>query len=143
MEWNSWENFVGEYEAFQNNIMVNLGKKEISLKELYRGAIGKDSILNTQIKLKKLDICMARSQFPKTFLLRNSDNKTVKSLDGLVVINGKSAQFADVFSERQTSNGEDIITEKWYTTSKNLTIDDIEKEHNKNNNASTLQIIKN
>jgi hypothetical protein len=61
--------------------MVNLGKKEISLKELYRGAIGKDSILNTQIKLKKLDICMAR-----TFPLRNSDNKIVKNLDGLVVI---------------------------------------------------------
>ncbi|RGB24247.1 hypothetical protein C1646_726588, partial [Rhizophagus diaphanus] len=71
----------------------------------------------------------------------NSDNKAVKSLDGLVVINGNSAQFADVFSERQTSNGEDIITglqEKWYTTSKNLTIDDIKKEHDKNNNAFNL-----
>jgi hypothetical protein len=51
---------------------------------------------------------------------------------------GKSASFADVFSERQTSNEEYIIIglqEKWYTTSKNLTIADINNEHNKNKNA--------
>ena len=133
----TWENFVGEYEVFRNNIMVNLGKKEISLKEFYCRAIGKDSILNTQIKLKKLDI----SKNLSINALMDSKNKKVESLDGLVVINGKSAQSADVFSECQTLNGEDIIMglqEKWYTTSKDLTIDDIMKEHNKNKNASKL-----
>jgi adenylate cyclase class IV len=123
-------------------MIVNLDKREISLKELYRGAIGKDSVLNTQIKLKKLDIYIAKSQFPKTFPLKKLDNKTVKNMDGLVVINGKSSQFADVFTMRQTSNGEeDIIIglqEKWYTTSKNLAISDIKKEHDKNKNAFNL-----
>src|SRR5207244_3367082 len=59
MAWDTWEKFVANYEVFQNNILVELEKYKgvISLKEFYRGAIGKDSVLNIQMRLKKLKFC--------------------------------------------------------------------------------------
>ncbi|CAI2163645.1 12433_t:CDS:2 [Funneliformis geosporum] len=140
MAWDTWEIFVANYEIFRNNLLVELEHyKEIPLRKFYRGAIGKDSVLNIWIRLEKLDLCDAKNQFPKTGLPINRSNNEVMKLDGLVFINGHSAKFADVFLVRKTvpENKNLIIgfQQKWYTTSKELTIDDIKDECNKNNNA--------
>lgn len=143
MAWHTWEIFVANYEIFHNNLFIELKKyKGVSLREFYLGAIGKDSVLDIQMGLKKLDICEAKNQFPKSGFPKNCSNDIViklDKLDGLVVVNGQAAQFANVFLVRKTiPEGKDLIIgfqQKWYTTSKELTIDDIKEECTKNKKA--------
>ncbi|CAI2187878.1 11464_t:CDS:2 [Funneliformis geosporum] len=121
MAWDTWEKFVANYEVFRNNILVELEKHKdgISLKEFYRGAIGKVSVLNIWVRLEKLELFM--------------------DLDGLVIVNGYSAPFADVFLLRkiipESRNLLIAFQQKWYITSQKFTIDDAVKECNKNKNA--------
>ncbi|CAB4442716.1 unnamed protein product [Rhizophagus irregularis] len=146
MAWDTWEKFVANYEVFRNNILVELKKyKEgISLKEFYHGTIGKVSVLNIRVRLEKLELCEAKNQFPKTGLPINRLNNKIVNLDGLVIVNGHSAPFADVFLLRKTiprkKNLADrnlliAFQQKWYTTLQKFTIDDAVKECNKNKNA--------
>ncbi|RIA93393.1 hypothetical protein C1645_819480 [Glomus cerebriforme] len=141
MIWNTWEKFVANYEVFRNNLFVKLKKyKEgISLKEFYREAVGKDSVLEIIMGLKKLDLREAKNQFPKTGLPINRLNNKVMDLDGFVILNGHSAPFADIFLLRKTipesKNLLIAFQQKWYTTSQKFTIDDAVTECNKNNNA--------
>ncbi|CAG8568538.1 4977_t:CDS:2 [Funneliformis caledonium] len=62
------------------------------------------------MRLEKLELCEAKNQFPKTGLPINRLNNRVMNLDSLVV-------------------------QKWYITLKELTIDDIKTECNKNKKA--------
>ncbi|CAB4420607.1 unnamed protein product [Rhizophagus irregularis] len=141
MVWDTWEKFVANYEVFRNNLFAKLKKyKEgISLKEFYRGAVGKDSVLEIKMGLKKLDLCEAKNQFPKTGLPINRLNNKVMDLDGFVILNGHSAPFADVFLLRKTipesRNLLIAFQQKWYITSQKFTIDDAVTECNKNKNA--------
>ncbi|CAG8548896.1 9799_t:CDS:2 [Funneliformis mosseae] len=141
MAWDTWEKFVANYEIFCNNLLFELEqhKEEISLKKFYREAIGKGSVLNIQTRLEKLELCEAKNQFPKTGLPINRLNNRVMNLDGLVIINGYSAPFGDIILLRKkiTENRNLLIVfqQKWYITLKELTIDDIKTECNKNKNA--------
>ncbi|PKY43852.1 hypothetical protein RhiirA4_418597 [Rhizophagus irregularis] len=58
MAWDIWEIFVANYETFCNNLFVELeGYKEgISLREFYRGAVSKDSVLEIKMGLETLDL---------------------------------------------------------------------------------------
>ncbi|RGB34138.1 hypothetical protein C1646_760936 [Rhizophagus diaphanus] len=141
MVWDTWKKFVANYKVFRNNLFAKLEnyKKGISLKEFYYGAVGKDSVLEIKIELKKFDLCEAKNQFPKTGLPINCLNNKVINLDGFVIIYGHSAPFADIFLLRKTipESKNLLITfqQKWYTTSQEFTIDDAKTECNKNKNA--------
>ncbi|CAB4420600.1 unnamed protein product [Rhizophagus irregularis] len=141
MVWDTWEKFVANYEVFRNNLFANLEKyKEgISLKDFYCGAVGKDSVLEIKMGLKKLELREAKNQFPKTGLPINCLNNNVMDLDGFVILNGHSAPFADVFLLRKTipesRNLLIAFQQKWYTTSQKFTIDDAVTECNKNKDA--------
>jgi hypothetical protein len=90
------------------------------------------------VRLEKLELCEAKNQFPKTGFPRNRDNNKIMDLDGLVIINGRSAPFGDVVVLRKTPEGKNLLIahqQKWYTTSRTFTIDDAIKECNKNKNA--------
>ncbi|CAJ0831279.1 1279_t:CDS:1 [Entrophospora sp. SA101] len=73
--WEEWENFVAQFEVFHNNLLVDMGTKEIKLHDYYCGGIGRDNILDIRIKLEKLNnICIAKNQFPKKW----STNKKLR-----------------------------------------------------------------
>ena len=99
MYWKEWENFVAQFEVFHNNLLVDMGTKEIKLCDYYHGGIGKDNILDIWIKLEKLNnICIAKNQFPKSGQPRSSDNfKMTFESNDILFINGKTAPFADIF----------------------------------------------
>jgi hypothetical protein len=40
LQWQDWECFVAEFEAFHNNVLIELGKEVQSLQEIYHGAYG-------------------------------------------------------------------------------------------------------
>ncbi|GES73716.1 hypothetical protein GLOIN_2v1720049 [Rhizophagus clarus] len=137
MCWHEWERFVAQFEVFYNNLLLDIGIEEISLRDYYRGAFGKKNILDIRIRLKKLDICEIKNQFPKTSqLIRRVDN-TIMSLESdYVFINGNSASFADAFIARS----KDIIRlqQKWHNSFDFISIQDIEKECKKNDDAINI-----
>ncbi|GET04772.1 hypothetical protein GLOIN_2v1878909 [Rhizophagus clarus] len=142
MAWDTWEKFVANYEIFRNNLLFELEQHKegiVSLKEFYRGAIGKASVLNIRVRLEKLELCEAKNQFPKTGFPRNCDNNKVMDLDGLVIINDRSAPFGDVvLLRKKIPEDRNLLIahqQKWYTTSRTLTIDDAVEECKKNQNA--------
>src|SRR6266498_4903100 len=57
--WEDWEIFIAQFESFRNNLFFDTGTKETTLRELYRGAIGKKSVLDIKVRFKKLDVCDA------------------------------------------------------------------------------------
>ncbi|RGB38339.1 hypothetical protein C1646_8868 [Rhizophagus diaphanus] len=141
MVWDTWEKFVANYEVFRNNLFAKLKKykKGISLKKFYRGAVGRDSVLEIKMRLERFDLREAKNQFPKTGLPINRLNNKVMDMDGFVILNGHSAPFADVFLLRKTipesRNLLIAFQQKWCTTSQEFIKDDAETECNKNKNA--------
>ncbi|CAJ0626506.1 16527_t:CDS:2 [Entrophospora sp. SA101] len=149
MYWEEWENFVAQFEVIHNNLLVDMGTKEIKLRDYYCGGIGRDDILDIQIKLEKLNnICIAKNQFPKSGQpIRSSDNFEMSfESNDILFINGKAAPFADIFLVQQTSKSQKIIMglqEKWHNFSDPITIMDIENECKKNSAAIAKSTIKN
>jgi hypothetical protein len=59
-------------------LIVRKNKSEVTLRELYRNAYGKNSTLNKIVKLKKLRICQSLEQFLYLNLSDKNDNKPIK-----------------------------------------------------------------
>ncbi|RUP49243.1 hypothetical protein BC936DRAFT_142988 [Jimgerdemannia flammicorona] len=109
MQWQDWEQFVAEFTALRNNLLVQLGHKTATLREIYRGASGQTP-------------CSQRS--PVEWGPNN------------LIINGASAKFADSFIIREGVESQDLIIghqKKWNYKSKGaITIRDIQMELAKN-----------
>ncbi|CAG8489104.1 9097_t:CDS:2 [Funneliformis mosseae] len=105
MYWQEWEVFVAHHEAFRTNLAIRMGYEKLSFRELYPGACGMDSDLNFVVKLKSLRVCEANKQFPANMKLTTKRNEQIDWKSGdVVVLNGKSAELADIFFVRETDD---------------------------------------
>ena len=104
-----WEVFVAYHEAFRTNLAIRMGKTTMTLRELYPNAYESDVYFDMSVKLKPLRVCEANEQFPLTNpLTEKSDGKIINWQSGdVVVINGNSAPFADVFFVREPEHTDD------------------------------------
>jgi hypothetical protein len=138
MYWQEWEKFVAYHEAFRTNLMMRLGKTQMKLQKLYPCASESDPYFDYTVKLKKLHVREASEQFP---------NKTMKLTDKFtgeqinwksgeaVVINGKSAQSADVLLVREVDKKLKLLVMdqcKWDYGSKRIHQEEIDDEDKKN-----------
>ncbi|PKY35440.1 hypothetical protein RhiirB3_533186 [Rhizophagus irregularis] len=103
MYWEEWEVFVAYHEAFRTNLAIKMGKTTMTLRELYPNADKLDVDFDVSVELKPLRVCEANEQFPHTNpLTEKHDGKIIDWQSGnVVVINGSSAPFADVFLVRK------------------------------------------
>ncbi|CAB4487556.1 unnamed protein product [Rhizophagus irregularis] len=103
MYWEEWEVFVAYHEAFRTNLAIKMGKTTMTLRELYPNADELDVNFDMSVELKPLCVCKANEQFPHTNpLTEKHDGKIIDWQNGnVVVINGSSAPFADVFLVRK------------------------------------------
>ncbi|GBC04671.1 hypothetical protein RclHR1_00580036 [Rhizophagus clarus] len=93
------KNFIEKNGSFSWHTMK---KNALTLRQLYPGA-DLDVNFDMSVKLKPLRVCAANEQFPdKTELTDKHDGKSINWKSGdLVVVNDKSAPFADVFLLRE------------------------------------------
>ncbi|CAG8787449.1 31552_t:CDS:2, partial [Gigaspora margarita] len=86
-----------EFEAFRNNVLIELGKEVQLLREIYHGAYGHKDTLELHIKLRLLTVHRAKEQFS---CLKLSDLTNFNNIDwrsNNIIINGWAAPFADCF----------------------------------------------
>lgn len=126
MHWQDWELFVANHEAFRNNLFIERGIQKLTLRELYRGAYGKNNTLDIIVKLKKLNVCQANEQFPSLKLTKKADNQAIDWEKGdVVVVNGMSAPFGDSFVVREVVDGSKLLIieqDKWNYNSEEFTL---------------------
>ncbi|CAG8501413.1 8858_t:CDS:2 [Funneliformis caledonium] len=110
MYWQEWEVFVAHHEAFRTNLAIRMGYEKLSFWELYPANMKLTTKRNEQIDWKNGDV---------------------------VVLNGKSAEFADIFFVRETDDTSFFTMDqsKWDYASKTMTEDDVDNEEVKNNNG--------
>lgn len=97
-----------------------------------------DSNLNFVVKLKLLRVCETNEQFPANMKLTTKRNKQIDWKSGdVVVFNGKSTEFADIFFVRETDDTSffTMNQSKWDYASKTMTEDDVDDEEIKNNDG--------
>ncbi|CAG8515823.1 7631_t:CDS:2 [Funneliformis mosseae] len=72
------ENLEPYHEAFRTNMLVEKDEtKMLLLRDLYRGAYGKNSTLDIVVKLKHLSVCQANEQFPSSKLTNKANNQAI------------------------------------------------------------------
>ncbi|CAJ0752763.1 19615_t:CDS:2, partial [Entrophospora sp. SA101] len=133
LQWQDWECFVAEFEAFHNNVLIELGKEVQSLREIYRGAYGHKNTLELRIKLRPLTVRRIREQFPCLKLSDSIDFNEVDWKSNSIIINGWAAPFADCFRCEITDDEHFLFIcsqQKWKTNT--ICIEDILAEHEKN-----------
>jgi hypothetical protein len=133
------EVFVAHHEAFRTNLAIRMRYVKLSFRELYPGACGMGSDLNFVVKLKLLRVCKTNEQFPANMKLTTKRNEQIdwKSRD-VVVFNGKSTEFADIFFIIRETDDTSFFTmdqSKWDYASKTMTEDDVDNEEIKNNDG--------
>ncbi|KAF9113010.1 hypothetical protein BGX27_002362 [Mortierella sp. AM989] len=99
-EWKFFEKFIAEYEVYPTNALVSLGKETVTLRGLYRGALGSEVTLNRTVKLRYLRLVEPPHQFPCSPLTDMDWRSPV------VIKNAESASFADVFVYREGAGEE-------------------------------------
>jgi hypothetical protein len=138
MNWQSWETFVANYDAFRTNLLIRRGRKSARLDVLYRGAHGTRSTLDIEVELKELSVCYAREQFP---CMKLTDKESLNSIDWVkgekVIVNGASSKWGDVFVVRaivQNNNKYILILHqcKYYLSGTYYTAKSLMGEHIKN-----------
>uniref|UniRef100_U9UTP5 Crinkler effector protein N-terminal domain-containing protein n=1 Tax=Rhizophagus irregularis (strain DAOM 181602 / DAOM 197198 / MUCL 43194) TaxID=747089 RepID=U9UTP5_RHIID len=135
--WQRWELFVAHHISFRVNLAIKMGKDKLSLRELHPGACGTNNDLDIIMKLKKLFTYEAREQFPLSLdLTLKSDGTKIHWKDGRsVVVNGSSAEFADIFLVMEDENGVYYLImgqNKWDYCSVKMTESNVYKEDDKN-----------
>ncbi|GJJ68147.1 hypothetical protein EMPS_00493 [Entomortierella parvispora] len=136
LHWQGWELFLACFDAFRNNLLIDLGQQTARLSDLYPGAFGTQSTLDLELKLKRLSVSEAKEQYPSETL---TDRITAKNIDWKsgdnVIVNGKSAPWGDAFIVRETSQGQWTISihqGKFDYNSVEFTSKDLSAEHQKN-----------
>ncbi|PKK62363.1 hypothetical protein RhiirC2_759666 [Rhizophagus irregularis] len=139
MYWEEWEVFVAYHEAFRTNLAIKMGKTIMTLRELYPNADKLDVDFDVSVELKPLRVCEANEQFSHTNpLTEKHDGKIIDWQSGnVVVINGSSAPFADVFLVRKLVHIEFkkflmSNQRKWDYVSKKMPKSKVEEEDEKN-----------
>ncbi|CAB5359142.1 unnamed protein product [Rhizophagus irregularis] len=135
--WQRWELFVAHHISFRVNLAIKMGKDKLSLRELHPGAYGTNNDLDIIMKLKKLFTYEAGEQFPLSLdLTLKSDGTKIHWKDGRsVVVNGSSAEFADIFLVMEDENGVYYLImgqNKWDYCSVKMTESNVYKEDDKN-----------
>jgi len=101
-EWGFFESIIAEYEVIRTNFLIGNGSQEATLKNIYKGALGRADTLNITVQLKELSLVKATNQFPKSVLTVDGKARGWKS--GVVVKNADGASFADVFVYRENAD---------------------------------------
>ncbi|CAG8695123.1 15232_t:CDS:2, partial [Racocetra fulgida] len=99
-----WERFVAEFEAFHNNVLIELNKKVKSLQEIYHSTYGHKNILELHIKLRPLTVRHIWEQFSCLKLSNSIDLSDVDWRSNNIIINGWAAPFADCFRREITDD---------------------------------------
>ncbi|CAB5333869.1 unnamed protein product [Rhizophagus irregularis] len=136
MYWEEWEKFVAYHEAFRTNLAIRMGKKTMTLRELYPNADKSNVYFDMSVKMKPLHVCdEGNEQFPLTNpLTEKSDGEIIDWQSGdVVVINGS----CDVFFVRELVNTfykKFIMMSqcKWDYGSKKMPESKVEEEYEKN-----------
>ncbi|KAF9432465.1 hypothetical protein BGZ76_010776 [Entomortierella beljakovae] len=138
MHWQDWELFVAHFEAFRNNLLIELGTRETTLSELYHNVKGTEATMSTVVHLQKLSVRRAREQFP-SLILTDKEGKPIEWDKGdSVIVNGASAPWGGAFVTRQTQN-ENLLfqhQDKFDYKSVKFTAEELIQEHIKNISGS-------
>ncbi|KAI8345214.1 hypothetical protein B0O80DRAFT_474836 [Mortierella sp. GBAus27b] len=144
MYWQEWEQFVAYYEAFRNNLLIDLGRDTVKLSEVYPGAYGTSTTLGLEVKLQRLSVCQSQEQFPRVKLTGKSTRKTISWEKGeTVIVNGAGASWGDSFVVRRTIDDKKLLIlhqDKYDYKSEECSAKDLSKEHQKNLDTSATAI---
>ena len=139
LEWQGWERFLAEFEAFRTNLLVHMGRQSLPLGEIYRGGYGCAETLDRPVKLSKLTVVQIGQQFPKNLnIFDTRTGQSIKWEENFVVINGTSAPFGDCFLRRERAgpdNDDLIVCLQAKLKKAQFDRADILAEHNKNRNC--------
>ncbi|KAF9936090.1 hypothetical protein BGZ65_002758 [Modicella reniformis] len=138
-----WEQFVAYYEAFRNNLLIDLGCNTVKLSEVYPGAYGTSTTLGLEVKLQRLSVCQSQERFPRAKLTEKSAGETISWEKGeAVIVNGAGASWGDSFVVRRTINNKLLILHqvKYDYQSEEYSTKDLSKEHQKNLDTSAKAI---
>lgn len=138
MKWQDWEHFVAHFEAFRNNLLIELGTQETTLSELYCNVKGTEATLNTVVRLQKLSVSCAREQFPSIKLTDKEGRHIDWEKGESVIVNGGSASWGDAFIVRQNQTEKFIFIhqDKHDYNSVEFTAKELDQEHSKNISGS-------
>ncbi|KAF9343227.1 hypothetical protein BGX34_007062, partial [Mortierella sp. NVP85] len=144
MYWQEWELFVAYYEAFRNNLLIDLGRDKVKLSEVYPGAYGSSTTLSLEVKLQRLSVCQSQERFPCAKLTERSTRETISWNEGkAVIVNGAGASWGDSFVVRRTTKNERLLIihqDKYDYQSEEYSTEELSKEHKKNLETSTKAI---
>ncbi|KAG0318650.1 hypothetical protein BG000_004105 [Podila horticola] len=133
-EWRFFEDFVAEYETLRTNLLIADARDTSTLKDIYRGALGREETLNRTVKLRKLSSPVeADHWFPRTKLTVGGKERDWRS--NIVIKNCAGAPFADVcvYREHVEQNGDNVLCAlQAKKRTVRVTQQTLKDEHNKN-----------
>ncbi|KAI8345857.1 hypothetical protein B0O80DRAFT_471691 [Mortierella sp. GBAus27b] len=139
MYWQEWEQFVAYYEAFRNNLLIDIGRDTVKLSEVYPGAYGTSTTLGLEVKLQRLSVCHSQERFPCAKLTEKSARETISWEKGeAVIVNGAGASWGDSFVVRCTIDDKKLLIlhqDKYDYQSEEYSAEDLSNEHQKNLNT--------
>ncbi|KAF9984581.1 hypothetical protein BGZ65_000110 [Modicella reniformis] len=141
-DWAYFERFIAAYEVFRTNFLVDCSDTDMKLRDFYQGALGHQTTLDRDVRLKKVTLMEAAHRFPQN--VRKKRKKTGQDMDielssnwssNIVIKNAAGASFGDVCVCRENAKGEKktlfaLQREKW--NDNNVTPNIIRKEHQMN-----------
>ncbi|KAF9971211.1 hypothetical protein BGZ73_005894 [Actinomortierella ambigua] len=124
-------------EALRTNLLIDGGRKEVTLRDIYKGALGRAETLDITVKLKRLSVVKATHQFPKMGGLYIAGKEQDWRSGNIVVNNADGTSFADVFVYRQDDNAENfgVLCALQAKKVERLSAEVLAQEHAKNKSA--------
>ncbi|KAF9954138.1 hypothetical protein BGZ70_010649 [Mortierella alpina] len=104
-EWGFFERIIAEYEALRTNLLIDDGREEATLGDIYQGALGRAATLGHTVKLKKLSVVTAAHRFLESGGLTVGEQEQ-DWRSGVVIKNADGAQFGDVCIYRESADGD-------------------------------------